>query len=232
MCIRDRYERDSVVLSGQTNVVLKDVSNANFIPAASGTTKSGFAYVETRDSFGFSLSGATCLRVRMSVSQDSAVKLYYTTSDSPYYTADKCLTFEATAGEAKDYYLYPEGLMSGELERVRIYPSEQSGVSFEVSELGVMASGRLYIDEKFMEPEVYPENIDGKMYYAFDPSLAQGYIMNIHFEWLYDDKTLTFYGDNGKYITYTVGSDTAVKMCIRDRAREKGKFIFRGTMSV
>lgn len=204
------YERDSAVLSGQTNVLLKDVSNANFIPAASGTTKSGLAYVETRDTLGFSLSGAACLRVRMSVSQDSVVKLYYTTSDSPYYAADKCLTFEATAGEAKDYYLYPEGLMSGELERVRIYPSEQSGVSFEVSETGVMASGRLYIDEKFMESEVYPENIDGKMYYAFDPSLAQGYIMNIHFEWLYDDKTLTFYGDNGKYITYTVGSDTAV----------------------
>ena len=188
----------------------QDVSYEGSISGTSlSAASSKLAYVETRDIIGFDLSRAEALCVKMSVSADTEVKLYYTTSELPLYTASHCLTFTAQAGGMQDYYLYTSGL-SGTLEKVRILPAESADVRFSIASLSIMAGAKLFIDEKQLDSTVYAERRDGKMYYPFDPSLAEGYLINAHFEWDYASQTLSIYGADGAYIIYTVGSDTAL----------------------
>ena len=206
------FERETLTFSGKVGFYVGNVNGASYDGTVGGTSRSSapasLAYVETRDAAGLDLARADALRLTMSVSSNTEVKVYYTTSDSPYYSKDKCFTFAAAAGGLKDYALYAQNL-SGRLEKVRILPADRSGIVFRVASLTTMSGARLIIDEKHMTSSVYPEERDGRIWFPFDPAQAQGYIMNIHFEWDYDAGRLTLYGDEGKWIALTAGSDLA-----------------------
>lgn len=192
------------LVSGASNVVydgkISGVSQAN---------ASYLTYIEARDTVGLSMDALNALRITMSVSEDTEVNVYYTTTASPKYDKKNKLTFTALAGAEKSYTVELSSV-KGTLDKIRIYPADRSGVRFSVRSVEGLGAGRLYVDEKAFLSSVHPVERDGNMYYPFDPSLAQGYIMNLHFEWDFDSKALTFYGDGNKKITYTVGSDTAI----------------------
>lgn len=187
-------------------------SGVSFDGAVSGVSQSNasyLTYIESRDTVGMSLSSIDAFRITMSVSQDTEVKVYYTSTASPLYAKKNELVFTALAGGERTYTI-ELGDTKGTLDKIRIYPADRSGVRFSVRSVEGLGAGKLVIDENPMSSSVLPVERGGNMYYPFDPSIAEGYIMNLHFEWDYASKTLTFYGDDDKTIAYTVGSDKAV----------------------
>ena len=166
-------------------------------------------YIESRDTVGLNFEPLNALRITMSVSEDTEVNVYYTTTVNRGYDNKRKLTFTATAGGMKTYIL-ETGSDKGILDKIRIFPADHTGVRFSVCSLEGLGASKLFSDGKELTSAVLPVIRDGNIYYPFDPSIAEGYILNLHFEWDYASKTLTFYGDDGRSIAYTVGSDKAV----------------------
>lgn len=192
------------------------VSNAgstSFGDTLDGTSLSAssesLAYIETRDTLNLDTEKIKALRITMKVSKNTTVKAYYTTLEQPIYQKTALLKWTATAGDFQTYIVDLSGV-SGTIGKLRIFPTEEKGVTFAFKTLEALNVSSLYIDEKKVESKVYPVTRDGHIYYSFDPAQAEGFLMNIHFEWDYASKALTLYGDNDSFIRYTVGSDTAV----------------------
>lgn len=192
---------------------VSNASNTSFGSTLRGTSKSeaskSLAYVEARDSLLIDLQKTQALRITMKVSANTAVKAYYTTLENPLYHKSSVLTWTATAGDFKSYVLDVSSL-SGTLDKLRIFPADQKNVTFELKTLEALTNSSLYIDEKKVESKVFAVTRDGYTYYPFDPAQAEGYLMNLHFEWDYDTKTLSLYGDDDRRIRFTVGSSTAL----------------------
>ncbi len=166
------------------------------------------AYIENHRDLDISLKDVTAMRFVMSVSKDTDVKIYFTTSDRPHYAKEQSFTIKAAAGGKKAYTVYSDAL-SGRLKKLRIYPSNEAGVSFALKSFSVLERAGLYVDELQIQSEVYAESRNGKLYYPFDPGIAEHFVMNLHYEWNHASKTLSVYGDDNRYIIYTVGSDIA-----------------------
>lgn len=192
-------------VSGATGVSY----NGGLSGIASSEKASYLTYIESRDTVGLNFAALNALRITMSVSEDTEVNVYYTTTVNRDYDNKRKLTFTATVGGMKTYIL-ETGSDKGILDKIRIFPADHTGVRFSVCSLEGLGASKLFSDGKELTSAVLPVIRDGNIYYPFDPSIAEGYILNLHFEWDYASKTLTFYGDDGRSIAYTVGSDKAV----------------------
>ena len=187
-----------------------DVSYDGCISGVSSEKNAAYlTYIESRDTVGLDFSTLNALRITMSVSADTEVNVYYTTTEKPGYDPDRKITFTATAGTRKTYTVETDA-EKGVLDKIRIFPADRKDVRFAVYSVEGLGASRLIVDEKTLESAVHPVIRDGVTYYPFDPSNAEAFILNLHFEWDYATRTLTFYGDENRTIAYTVGRDTAV----------------------
>ncbi len=196
------------VFEGYETFKVGACESVSYEDGISAIAKDGTSYVETADVLGVEIAESAALSVEMTVDEATTVNVWYTTEDSQYYTDDKVLTFEAVPGTTTYTVDFVQKDMT--LRSLRIMPTTKNSVYFTINKVSILNPLRLFIDEKCLESKVFPENIDGTVYYPFDPTLAQGYIMNCHFTWDAATKVLTIIADNGKWIEYTVGSDVAL----------------------
>lgn len=213
----DTYEPDvektlasiaDTVFSGHELFKVGGCENVSYENGISGKATDSTAYVETADVLGIEIADSAALSVEMTVDVETTVSVWYTTDDSQYYTSDKVLTFDAVPGTTTHTVDFTMSDIT--LRSLRIMPTTKDAVNFTINKVSVLNPLRLYIDGLCLESKVYPENIDGTVYYPFDPRLAQGFLMNCHFTWDYATQVLTIFADNGKWIEYTVGSDVAL----------------------
>ncbi len=191
---------------------VSNAKNTSFGDTLRGTSNSAasasLAYVETRDRLDLDTDKIKALRITMKVSKDTTVSAYYTTREEPIYQKKKVLTWNASAGDMQSYTIDLSGV-TGTIDKIRLFPADKSDIVFELDTLEALSNASLYIDEKLVDSKVYSIIRDGHTYYPFDPAQAEGFLLNIHFEWDYATQMLSLYGDNDRYIRYTVGSDKA-----------------------
>lgn len=153
------------------------------------------------------------LRITMKAPKDSYVEVFFTTEDDTAWTQGKSFGFKTTSDDMTSYVVkVTNGAWTGKLRQLRVDPVNEYDLAFTVKSvefLSVKASAKSSLTVNDIEiKSTIPAIIgdDGDVYHPFDPTTAVNYILNVHYEWRKDAKTLTIFG-NHKTFVYTVGSD-------------------------
>lgn len=204
------FEIDSIDYKNYGLYKTSDIDRVSFNNGVSGITKTELSFVETTDDLGMYIKDSLNMLVDISVSEQTEVSVWYTTDENTQYNSKNMKVSFTAVPEKTRYYIY-FNLKDVTLNSIRVFPAKKAGVAFTLRNIAFCNHGRVFIDGKLIESSVYPEEIDGLIYYPFDPKLAQGYIMdNSHYEWDYATKTLSIYGKNGRFIKVSEGSDIAI----------------------
>ncbi len=164
------------------------------------------------------IDNISAVRVRLSVTDATAIQVFFTTVADSATTADKGATVKLKSNEMTDYVFdfSDNPKWAGKLTKfLRIDPAGKPDVKFSIESVEFLSSGEtssniMIVDDRELEMNFAYENSEnGDTLFAFDPSIAMDYMLGAYHKWDKDKKTLNI-NVNGHSLVYTVGKNTYI----------------------